>query len=59
MMTATRGGYSVHRKNNLGRSDLPTLSFTIEPFPIEVDDGNDVAWTGRLGWGRSVGTFDP
>lgn len=37
-------------KNNLGRSDLPTLSFTIEPFAVPVDDGNDLAWTGQLVW---------
>jgi hypothetical protein len=40
-------------KNNLGRSDLPTFSFTIESFPVAVDDGNDLAWTGRLVWGES------
>jgi hypothetical protein len=39
-------------KNNLGRSDLPTLSFTIEPFAVPIDDGNDLAWTGRLVWGE-------
>jgi hypothetical protein len=38
-------------KNNLGRSDLPTLSFTIDSFAVEVDDGDDLAWTGRLIWG--------
>jgi hypothetical protein len=38
-------------KNNLGRSDLPTLSFTIDSFAVEVDDGEDLAWTGRLMWG--------
>lgn len=37
-------------KNNLGRSGLPTLSFTIEPFAVPVDDGNDLAWTGQLVW---------
>ena len=39
-------------KNNLGRSDLPTLSFTIDPFAFEIDDGNALAWTGRLVWGE-------
>jgi hypothetical protein len=39
-------------KNNLGRSDLPTYSFTIEPFAVSIDDGNDIAWTGRLVWGE-------
>jgi hypothetical protein len=38
-------------KNNLGRSDLPTLSFTIDSFAVPIDDGNDLAWTGRLTWG--------
>jgi hypothetical protein len=38
-------------KNNLGRSDLPTLTFTIDSFAVEVDDGDDLAWTGRLVWG--------
>jgi hypothetical protein len=38
-------------KNNLGRTDLPTLSFTIDSFAIPIDDGDDLAWTGRLVWG--------
>lgn len=37
-------------KNNLGRSDLPTLSFAIESYAIPTDDGT--AWTGRLAWGQ-------
>ena len=37
-------------KNNLGRTDLPTLSFTIEGHPIDTDEGT--AWTGRLEWGE-------
>lgn len=36
-------------KNNLGRDDLPTFSFTISGHPIDTDEG--VAWTGRLDWG--------
>jgi hypothetical protein len=36
-------------KNNLGRIDLPTLSFVIESFALEVEDGT--ASTGRLVWG--------
>lgn len=36
-------------KNNLGRTDLPTLGFTIVSHPIDTDDGT--AWTGRLVWG--------
>jgi hypothetical protein len=40
------------RDLNLGRSDLPTFSFTIESFAVPVDDGNDLAWTGRLVWGK-------
>jgi hypothetical protein len=38
-------------KNNLGRDDLPSLSFTIDSFAVEIDDGDDLAWTGRLVWG--------
>ena len=37
-------------KNNLGRTDLPTLSFTVVGFPVETDDGT--AWTGRIEWGQ-------
>lgn len=37
-------------KNNLGRSDLPTLSFTVESHAIDTDEGT--AWTGRLEWGE-------
>jgi hypothetical protein len=40
-------------KNNLGRSDLPTFSFTIESVAVPVDDGNDLAWTGQLVWGEA------
>jgi len=40
-------------KNNLGRSDLPTLSFTIDSFAVPIDAGNDLAWTGRLVWGEA------
>lgn len=36
-------------KNNLGRTDLPTLAFRVESHPIETDDGT--AWTGRVEWG--------
>lgn len=35
-------------KNNLGRTDLPTLAFTISGFSILTDDG--IAWTGKLTW---------
>lgn len=37
-------------KNNLGRTGLPTLSFTIVSHPVDTDEG--VAWTGRLEWGE-------
>ena len=37
-------------KNNLGRGDLPTLSFTIASHAIDTDEGT--AWTGRLEWGE-------
>jgi hypothetical protein len=36
-------------KNNLGRVDLPTLSFVIESIAVDVEDGT--ASTGRLVWG--------
>ena len=39
-------------KNNLGRDDLPTFSFTINGYPVETDEG--VAWTGRLEWGDQL-----
>ncbi len=39
-------------KNNLGRTNLPTLSFTIVSTAIDTDEGT--AWTGRLEWGREV-----
>ncbi len=36
-------------KNNLGRSDLPTLTFTIEGAKVaETDEGP--VWTGKLQW---------
>lgn len=39
-------------KNNLGRDDLPTLGFTIEPVSIHTDDGpteiGAVRWTGEV-----------
>ncbi|NJI61137.1 AAA family ATPase [Microbacterium oxydans] len=39
-------------KNNLGRTNLPTLSFTIASTAIDTDEGT--AWTGRLVWGAEV-----
>jgi hypothetical protein len=39
-------------KNNLGRTDLPTLTFTIASTPVETDYGT--AWTGRLVWGADL-----
>ncbi len=36
-------------KNNLGTTDLPTMSFHIGSHPIETDEGT--AWTGQLIWG--------
>jgi len=36
-------------KNNLGRTDLPVLSFTISGYAVETDDGT--AWTGAINWG--------
>lgn len=39
-------------KNNLGRTNLPTLSFTIVSAAVDTDEGT--AWTGRLEWGAEV-----
>jgi len=39
-------------KNNLGRTNLPTLSFAIESAAVDTDEGT--AWTGRLVWGAEV-----
>ncbi|OAN29001.1 hypothetical protein A4X17_05285 [Plantibacter sp. H53] len=39
-------------KNNLGRANLPTLSFTIVSAAVDTDEGT--AWTGRLEWGAEV-----
>lgn len=39
-------------KNNLGRTNLPTLSFTIVSAAVDTDEGT--AWTGRLVWGAEV-----
>lgn len=37
-------------KNNLGRADLPTLSFTIQSHGIPTDEGT--AWTSQIVWGE-------
>lgn len=39
-------------KNNLGRANLPTLSFTIVAAAVDTEEGT--AWTGRLVWGADV-----
>jgi hypothetical protein len=39
-------------KNNLGRTDLPTLTFTIVSTAVHTDEGT--AWTGRLVWGADL-----
>jgi hypothetical protein len=36
-------------KNNLGRTDLDTLVFTVASHAIDTDEG--IAWTGRIEWG--------
>jgi hypothetical protein len=36
-------------KNNLGRTDLPTLTFTIEGLMVAQTDGEEI-WTGKLVW---------
>lgn len=44
-------------KNNLGRGDLPTLSFAVVGHPIETDDGT--AWTGRVEWATKCPSRSP
>lgn len=39
-------------KNNLGRTDLPSLTFHIESAAVDTDEGT--AWTGRLVWGDAI-----
>lgn len=39
-------------KNNLGRDDLPTLSYTVETFVYDTDDGPGS--TGQIVWGDEV-----
>jgi hypothetical protein len=36
-------------KNNLGRSDLPTLEFTVESYAVPTEDDGP-AWTGCINW---------
>jgi hypothetical protein len=40
-------------KNNLGRTDLPTLSFTIEGVRVGEIDGETV-WATRIVWGADI-----
>lgn len=37
-------------KNNLGTTNLPTLTFTVRSAPVDTDEGT--AWTGQLAWGE-------
>lgn len=39
-------------KNNLGRTDLPTLTFSIASVAVRTDEGT--AWTGGLAWGADL-----
>lgn len=39
-------------KNNLGRTGLPTLTFTIASHAIDTSEGT--AWTGRVEWGEEI-----
>ncbi|WP_347756817.1 AAA family ATPase [Agrococcus sp. ProA11] len=39
-------------KNNLGRTDLPTLTFTIASTGVRTAEGT--AWTGRVVWGEDL-----
>lgn len=36
-------------KNNLGRTNLPTLAFTVESHAVPTEDDGP-AWTGRISW---------
>ena len=46
-------------KNNLGRTDLPTLTFRINGVLVAHAPGGEPIWTGKLEWGgetdRSIG----
>jgi hypothetical protein len=45
-------------KNNLGRTDLPTLAFIISPAHVATTEEGEV-WTGRLDWkGESERSID-
>lgn len=39
-------------KNNLGRTNLPSLTFTLAGHPIDTEEGT--AWTGRIEWGDDL-----
>ena len=41
-------------KNNLGRTDLPTLTFTIVGHHIELDDDPEGTWVGQVAWGADA-----
>lgn len=43
-------------KNNLGRTDLPTLAFTVASHPVPTEQGP--AWTGAIEWaGEHAGSI--
>jgi len=44
-------------KNNLGRTDLPTLTFAIQGVCVATTDKGEV-WTGHLEWGEPVESHD-
>ena len=46
------GACSAPRRTTSARTDLPTLTFTIESHPVDTDEGT--AWTGRLVWGDEL-----
>lgn len=39
-------------KNNLGRSDLPTFTFTINSYGVDTDEGT--AFTSQMEWGEEL-----
>jgi hypothetical protein len=45
-------------KNNLGRTDLPTLTFAIQGVCVATTDKGEI-WTGQLHWGEPVNRTIP
>lgn len=41
-------------KNNLGRTDLPTLTFSIRGYHIDIDNDPEGTWVGEIVWGEDA-----